>query len=76
MMLLPLAICGICIVTSIIGTFFVKLGKPELDHGRPVQGPDRHRRAVDRRRGLAAGDPTHRLVTASVTTAAVWSSRA
>src|SRR4030095_13409959 len=27
MMLLPLAICGICILTSIIGTFFVRLGK-------------------------------------------------
>ena len=27
MMLLPLAICGICIPTSIIGSFFVKLGK-------------------------------------------------
>ncbi len=27
MMLLPLAICGVCIVTSIIGTFFVQLGK-------------------------------------------------
>ncbi|MBI1233134.1 MAG: sodium-translocating pyrophosphatase [Alphaproteobacteria bacterium] len=27
MMLLPLAIGGVCIVTSIIGTFFVKLGK-------------------------------------------------
>src|SRR5690606_27196354 len=26
MMLYPLAICGACIVTSIIGTFFVKLG--------------------------------------------------
>ncbi len=26
MMLYPLAICGVCIVTSIIGTFFVKLG--------------------------------------------------
>jgi K(+)-stimulated pyrophosphate-energized sodium pump len=26
MMLLPLAICGICIITSIIGTFFVRLG--------------------------------------------------
>ncbi len=25
-MMLPLAICGICIVTSIIGTFFVRLG--------------------------------------------------
>ncbi|HEU0095944.1 MAG TPA: sodium-translocating pyrophosphatase, partial [Rhizomicrobium sp.] len=27
MMLLPLAICGVCIITSIIGTFFVRLGK-------------------------------------------------
>jgi K(+)-stimulated pyrophosphate-energized sodium pump len=26
-MLLPLAICGVCIITSIIGTFFVRLGK-------------------------------------------------
>ncbi len=27
MMLLPLAICGVCIITTIIGTFFVRLGK-------------------------------------------------
>ncbi|MBC6980833.1 sodium-translocating pyrophosphatase [Caulobacter sp. 17J80-11] len=27
MMLLPLAICGVCIFTSIVGTFFVRLGK-------------------------------------------------
>lgn len=27
MMLLPLAICGVCILTSIIGSFFVRLGK-------------------------------------------------
>ena len=27
MMLLPLVIAGVCIVTSIIGTFFVRLGK-------------------------------------------------
>jgi K(+)-stimulated pyrophosphate-energized sodium pump len=27
MMILPLAICGVCIITSIIGTFFVRLGK-------------------------------------------------
>jgi Na+/H+-translocating membrane pyrophosphatase len=25
-MVYPLAICGVCIITSIIGTFFVKLG--------------------------------------------------
>ena len=29
MMLLPLAICGVCIVTSIIGTFFVRLNKKQ-----------------------------------------------
>ena len=29
MMLLPLAICGICVVTSIIGSFFVRLGKSQ-----------------------------------------------
>ena len=51
MMTLPLAIGGVCIVTSIVGTFFVKLGAIAVDHGRAVQGPDRHRRAVaDRRR--------------------------
>jgi K(+)-stimulated pyrophosphate-energized sodium pump len=27
MMLLPLAICGVCIITSIFGAFFVRLGK-------------------------------------------------
>ncbi|HEV2366093.1 MAG TPA: sodium-translocating pyrophosphatase [Caulobacteraceae bacterium] len=27
MMLLPLAVCGVCIVTSIIGAFFVRLGR-------------------------------------------------
>jgi K(+)-stimulated pyrophosphate-energized sodium pump len=26
MMVYPLAICGACVITSIIGTFFVKLG--------------------------------------------------
>ena len=48
-MLYPLAICGACIITSIVGTFFVKLGSQRLDHGRALQGPDRHRPAVDRR---------------------------
>ncbi len=27
MMLLPLAICGVCVLTSIVGSFFVRLGK-------------------------------------------------
>ncbi|RZJ19318.1 MAG: sodium-translocating pyrophosphatase [Brevundimonas sp.] len=38
MMLLPLAICGICIVTSIIGTFFVRLGKSGNIMGALYQG--------------------------------------
>jgi K(+)-stimulated pyrophosphate-energized sodium pump len=38
MMLLPLAICGVCIVTSIIGTFFVRLGKSEKIMGALYQG--------------------------------------
>jgi K(+)-stimulated pyrophosphate-energized sodium pump len=38
MMLLPLAICGICIVTSIIGTFFVRLGRKKNIMGALYQG--------------------------------------
>jgi K(+)-stimulated pyrophosphate-energized sodium pump len=38
MMLLPLAICGVCIVTSIIGTFFVRLGKNNNIMGALYQG--------------------------------------
>ena len=38
MMLLPLAICGICIVTSIIGSFFVRLGKSNNIMGALYQG--------------------------------------
>jgi K(+)-stimulated pyrophosphate-energized sodium pump len=38
MMLLPLAICGVCIVTSIIGTFFVRLGKSKNIMGALYQG--------------------------------------
>jgi K(+)-stimulated pyrophosphate-energized sodium pump len=38
MMLLPLAICGACIVTSIIGTFFVRLGKSGNIMGALYQG--------------------------------------
>jgi len=38
MMLLPLAICGVCIVTSIIGTFFVRLGKAGNIMGALYQG--------------------------------------
>jgi K(+)-stimulated pyrophosphate-energized sodium pump len=37
-MLLPLAICGVCIVTSIIGTFFVRLGKSRNIMGALYQG--------------------------------------
>jgi len=38
MMLLPLAICGVCVITSIIGTFFVRLGKSQNIMGALYQG--------------------------------------
>ncbi|CAN7335630.1 sodium-translocating pyrophosphatase [Phenylobacterium sp. LjRoot219] len=38
MMLLPLAICGVCIITSIIGTFFVRLGRSRNIMGALYQG--------------------------------------
>jgi K(+)-stimulated pyrophosphate-energized sodium pump len=38
MMMLPLAICGVCIVTSILGTFFVRLGKKQNIMGALYQG--------------------------------------
>jgi K(+)-stimulated pyrophosphate-energized sodium pump len=38
MMMLPLAICGVCIVTSIIGSFFVRLGKSQNIMGALYQG--------------------------------------
>jgi K(+)-stimulated pyrophosphate-energized sodium pump len=38
MMLLPLAICGVCILTSIIGTFFVRLNKKQNIMGALYQG--------------------------------------
>ncbi len=38
LMLLPLAICGVCIVTSILGTFAVRLGKSNNIMGALYQG--------------------------------------
>ncbi|HLI66576.1 MAG TPA: sodium-translocating pyrophosphatase [Caulobacteraceae bacterium] len=38
MMLLPLAVCGVCIVTSIIGSFAVRLGKSKNIMGALYQG--------------------------------------
>jgi K(+)-stimulated pyrophosphate-energized sodium pump len=38
LMLYPLAICGMCIVTSIIGTFFVQLGKSRNIMGALYKG--------------------------------------
>ncbi|KSB91088.1 pyrophosphatase [Caulobacter vibrioides] len=38
MMLLPLAICAVCIVTSIVGAFFVRLGKKNNIMGALYQG--------------------------------------
>ena len=38
LMLLPLAICGVCVITSIIGSFFVRLGKKQNIMGALYQG--------------------------------------
>ena len=38
MMMLPLAIGGVCIITSIIGTFFVKLGANQSIMGALYKG--------------------------------------
>jgi K(+)-stimulated pyrophosphate-energized sodium pump len=38
MMLLPLAICGVCIITSIVGAFAVRLGKSQNIMGALYQG--------------------------------------
>ena len=38
MMVLPLAICAVCVVTSIIGSFFVRLGKSRNIMGALYQG--------------------------------------
>ena len=38
MMLLPLLICAVCIVTSVIGSFFVRLGKSQNIMGALYQG--------------------------------------
>jgi len=38
MMMLPLAICGVCVITSIIGTFFVRMGKSRNIMGALYKG--------------------------------------
>jgi K(+)-stimulated pyrophosphate-energized sodium pump len=38
MMMLPLAICGVCIITSIVGAFFVRLGKSKKIMAALYQG--------------------------------------
>ncbi len=47
-MVLPLAIGGACVVTSIIGSYFVQAWRLEQHHGRPVQGLHRHCRPFAR----------------------------
>ena len=54
MMMLPLAIGGVCIITSIIGTFFVRSARTTIDHGRALQGLHRDRRPVARRASAVA----------------------
>ncbi len=48
MMTLPLAIGGVCIITSIIGTFFVKLGANQSIMGALYKGLIATARAVAR----------------------------
>ena len=48
-MMYPLAICGACIVTSIIGTYFVKLGANNSIMGALYKGLIVTGAAVDRR---------------------------
>ena len=49
LMSLPLLIGGVCIITSIIGTYFVRLGAQAVDHGRALQGlPGRPRSSRSR----------------------------
>lgn len=38
MMMLPLVICGVCIISSVIGTFFVRLGKKKNIMGALYKG--------------------------------------
>ena len=45
-MILPLAIGGACVVTSIIGSFFVKLGASNNIMGALYKGFHRHRRPL------------------------------
>ena len=35
-MMLPLGIGAVCILTSVIGTYFVKLGRQQQHHGRAL----------------------------------------
>ena len=49
MMTLPLAIGGVCIITSIVGTFFVKLGASQSIMGALYKGLIVDRRALARR---------------------------
>ena len=53
-MILPLAIGGACVVTSIIGTYFVRLGASQQHHGRPLQGHHRDGRALAHRAAAGA----------------------
>ena len=46
----PLAIGGVAIIASVIGTFFARVGRDRLDHQRALQGRAR-RRPSSRRSG-------------------------
>ena len=84
LLMLPLGIGAICILTSIVGTYFVQARPRQRHHEGAVQGPAGHRRAVGRRhrhhhrlvRRLhhAAGDDHRRHASpASTCSSARWS---
>ena len=75
MMMLPLAIGGVCIITSIIGTFFVKLGASQSIMGALYKGLIVT--AVLSLVGIARRDPlADRLRRAAAHHAAAWPSPA
>ncbi len=49
LLMLPLGICAICILTSIVGTYYRQAGRRQRDHEGAVSRPAGHRRSVGHR---------------------------